>query len=143
AKLTILSPPTFAELQAELTRAADSGQPYDVVHFDGHGVYDRKIGLGGLCFEDPKDADKLEDRAMRLVYAKELAEVMRDHRIPLVFLEACQSAQTEENPSASVAVSLLQQGVTSVVGEPSGSGLDSGFSAIKPASRRFTIYQSK
>jgi CHAT domain len=40
---------------------------------------------------------------------------MRDHRIPLVFLEACQSAQTEENPSASVAASLLNEGVTSVV----------------------------
>jgi CHAT domain-containing protein len=115
AKLTILSPPTFATLQTELKRAADAGQPYDVVHFDGHGVYDRKVGLGGLCFEDPKDADKLEDRAMRLVYAKELAEVMRDHRIPLVFLEACQSAQTEENPSASLAASLLSEGVTSVV----------------------------
>ncbi len=115
AKLTILSPPTFAALQAELTRAADAGQSYDVVHFDGHGVYDRKVGLGALCFEDPKDADKLEDRAMELVYAKKLAEVMRDHRIPLVFLEACQSAQTEENPSASVAASLLNEGVTSVV----------------------------
>src|SRR5262249_27568972 len=100
AKLTILSPPTFAALQTELTRGADAGQPYDVVHFDGHGVYDRKVGLGGLCFEDPKDADKLENRAMKLVYAGELAQVMRDHRIPLVFLEACQSAQTEENPSA-------------------------------------------
>jgi hypothetical protein len=115
AKLTILSPPTFAELQAELTRAADAGRPYDVVHFDGHGVYDRKVGLGGLCFEDPRDADKLEDRTMKLAYAGEMAEVMRDHRIPLVFLEASQSAQTEENPGASVAASLLNEGVTSVV----------------------------
>ena len=115
AKLTVLSPPTFAELQAELTRAADAGQPYDVVHFDGHGVYDRRVGLGGLCFEDPKDAENVENRGMKLIYAGELAQVMRDHRIPLVFLEACQSAQTEENPSASVATSLLEQGVTSVV----------------------------
>src|SRR5262245_49886359 len=115
ANLTILSPPTFGALQSELTRAADAGRPYDVVHFDGHGVYDRKVGLGGLCFEDPKDSDKLEDRVMQLIYAKDLAEVMRDHRIPLVFLEACQSAQTEENPSASVAASLLNEGVTSVV----------------------------
>jgi tetratricopeptide (TPR) repeat protein len=115
AELTILSPPTFAELQAELTRAAEAGQPYDVAHFDGHGMYDCKVGLGGLCFEDPKDADKLEDRAMKLVYAGDLAQVMRDHRIPLVFLEACQSAKTEENPSASVAARLLDHGVTSVV----------------------------
>src|SRR5262245_33934944 len=115
AKLTILSPPTFAALQAELTRAADAGEPYDVVHFDGHGIYDRKVAMGGLYFEDPKDADKQEDRAMKLVYVRDLAGVMRDHRIPLVFLEACQSAQTEENPSASVASSLLNEGVTSVV----------------------------
>jgi len=115
AKLTILRSPTFAALQTELTRAAEAGQSYDVVHFDGHGVYDRQVGLGALCFEDPKDADKLEARAMQLVYAKELAGVMRDHHIPLVFLEACQSAQTEENPSASVAASLLTEGVTSVV----------------------------
>jgi tetratricopeptide (TPR) repeat protein len=115
AKLTVLLPPTFAALQAELMRAVDAGEPYDVVHFDGHGVYDRRVGLGGLCFEDQKDADRLEERAMELVYAGRLAEVMRDHRIPLVFLEACQSAQTEENPSASVAASLLNEGVTSVV----------------------------
>lgn len=94
AKLTILSPPTFAALQAELTRAANASEPYDVVHFDGHGLYDRKVGLGVWCFEDPKDAAKAEDRAMQLVYAKDLAGVMRDHRIHLVFLEACQSAQT-------------------------------------------------
>lgn len=126
AELTILTPPTFAALEAELTRASDAGHPYDVVHFDGHGVYDRKVGLGALCFEDPKDADKLEEREMQLVYGavsdaerakgkSGLAEVMRDHRIPLVFLEACQSALTREDPSASVAVSLLNEGVTSVV----------------------------
>ena len=40
---------------------------------------------------------------------------MRDHRIPLVFLEACQSAQAEDDPTASVAAKLLEEGVTSVV----------------------------
>ncbi len=115
AKLNFLMPPTFAALQAELTRADDAGEAYDVVHFDGHGVYDRRGGLGGLCFEDAKDADKLEARAMELVYAERLAEVMRDHRIPLVFLEACQSAQAETDPTASVAARLLNEGVTSVV----------------------------
>ena len=39
---------------------------------------------------------------------------MREHRILLVFLEACQSAQAESDPTASV-VSLLEEGVTSVV----------------------------
>lgn len=113
-ELTVLAPPTFPALEQALQRAA-AKMPFDVVHFDGHGVYDREHGLGALCFEDPKDAHKLEQRAMQLIHAEKLAGVMRDHRIPLVFLEACQSAQTEEDPTASVAARLLEEGVTSVV----------------------------
>jgi hypothetical protein len=114
AALTVLTPPTFQAMQEELQRAADAGRPYDVVHFDGHGVYDPRQGLGALCFEDAKDADKLTERAAQLVYASDLAAVMRDHRIPLVFLDACQTAQAE-SVEASVATSLLNEGVTSVV----------------------------
>lgn len=54
--LTLLDPPTFAALEAELLRAHDAGQPCHVVHFDGHGVYDRRHGLGALCFEDQRDS---------------------------------------------------------------------------------------
>jgi CHAT domain-containing protein len=86
-----------------------------VVHFDGHGVYDRRHGLGGLCFEDPCDQQRLHERDMTFVDAKETAALVREHRIPLVFLEACQSAQAEVDPTASVAAQLLQEGVTSVV----------------------------
>jgi len=115
ATLTMLNPPTFPALVEELQRASEANQQYDVIHFDGHGIYDRRVGLGGLCFEDPQDSDKPIGRAMQLIHAEKLAEVIRDHRVPLVFLEACQSAKTEENPTASVAARLLQEGVTSVV----------------------------
>jgi hypothetical protein len=115
ATLTVLTPPTLPALEQTLQQAKDAGQPFDVVHFDGHGVYDREHGLGGLCFEDPKDLDKLQGRAMKLVNAEELAGMIRARRIPLIFLEACESARTEENPTASVAAKLLEQGVTSVV----------------------------
>jgi TIR domain-containing protein/CHAT domain-containing protein len=115
ATLTVLVPPTFPALQHALQRAREARQPFDVVHFDGHGVYDREHGLGGLCFEDPKDTQKLEQRAMQFIHAEKLAGVMRDYRIPLVFLEACQSAKTEEDPTASVAAKLLEEGVASVV----------------------------
>ncbi len=104
-ELTLLSPPTFPALVAAL-----SGQQFDVIHFDGHGVYERKVGLGALCFEDPQDSDKHSN-----IDAQRLAEVIRDHRVPLVFLEACQSAQSELDPTTSVAASLLAEGVTSVV----------------------------
>jgi len=115
AELTVLPTPTQAGLEAALLEAAHRGQPFDVVHFDGHGVYDPKLGLGGLCFEHPEDLGKLENRRHELVDAEHLADIFRAHRVPLVFLEACQSAQSELDPSASVAAKLLEQGVASVV----------------------------
>ena len=114
-KLTVLTPPTFPALQEALKRADEAGKPFDVVHFDGHGVFKPKLGLGGLCFEDPKDAAKLQERAMAFVDAAELASVVRGYRIPLVLLNACQSAKIEKDPTASVAAKLLDEGVTSVV----------------------------
>jgi len=47
AEFKLLIPPTFAALEQEL-----KNDRYHVVHFDGHGVYDRKHGLGELCFEN-------------------------------------------------------------------------------------------
>jgi tetratricopeptide (TPR) repeat protein len=114
AYFKLLEPPTFPALEAELIRAAEAGEPYHVVHFDGHGVYDRRHGLGMLCFEDPADLGKLEKRRSQLVGADEIARIVREHRIPLFFLEACQSAKTEADPGTSVAGRLLESGVASV-----------------------------
>ncbi len=113
-KLHVLSPPTLRALGEELERARDAKQPYHVVHFDGHGVYDRTVGLGGLCFEEAEDIGKLEERGHKTVFTNELGPLLRDHRIPLVFLEACQTAQSEK-ASESVASELLKVGVASVV----------------------------
>ena len=107
--LTVLSPPTLPALREELER-----EHYHVVHFDGHGVYNRNIGLGGLCFEHPQDVGKLKERRHETVYTQELGELLHQHRIPLVFLEACQTAMSDE-ASESVASELLQRGVASVV----------------------------
>ena len=101
-------------MRAELDRARQEQRPYHVVHFDGHGVYDRTVGLGGLCFESPDDIGKLEKRSHVTVFTSELGPLLRDHRIPLVFLEACQTAQAEA-ASESVASELLKVGVASVV----------------------------
>ena len=114
-QLTVLSPPTLGAMENELQRARDAGTPYHVLHFDGHGVYDKQQGLGALCFEDPNDAGKLSDRRNALVHADKLGALIKDFRIPLVFLEACQTAQSADDPSASVAAKLLEEGVTSVV----------------------------
>jgi hypothetical protein len=126
AKLTLLDPPTLPALSAELRRAYEANEPYHVVHFDGHGVYDRRHGWGALCFEDPRDTDqafsvddedtgKRRGRRTHSVPAEELAAILRDSDLPLFVLEACQSAQAEDDPTASVAGKLLACGVTSVV----------------------------
>ncbi|PWQ92936.1 TIR domain-containing protein [Leucothrix pacifica] len=114
-QLTVLSPPTLGALEQALHRARDAGQAYDVLHFDGHGIYDREHGLGALCFENPQDSKALEGRRNDLVHADTLAKLLKDFRVPLVFLEVCQTAQAEADPNASVAASLLEEGVTSVV----------------------------
>lgn len=113
-KLRVLNPPTLPALRKELDHARDENKPYHVVHFDGHGVYDRYAGLGGLCFELPEDTGKLERRRHATIYTDKLGPLLRDHRIPLVFLEACQTAQAEK-ASESVASELLKMGVASVV----------------------------
>ncbi len=113
-QLHILSPATLPALRKELDRARQAGTPYHVVHFDGHGVYNRQVGLGGLCFEKPEDEARLERRGHSTVYTDVLGPLLKGHRIPLVFLEACQSALAEA-ATDSVATALLQEGVASVV----------------------------
>ncbi len=113
-KIHILSPPTLPALRAELDRARTENKPYHVVHFDGYGAFDRELGIGGLCFENPEDTGKLENRGHVTVFTNELGPLLRDHRIPLVFLEASQTAQAEK-ASESVASEFLKVGVASVV----------------------------
>ena len=114
-QLDILHPPTFPALKKALKKAYREKNPYDIVHFDGHGVYDRRVGLGALCFEAPQDGEKLGRREMALVHATELAAALQAYGVPLIYLDACQTAQTALDPKASVAAKLLEQGVSSVV----------------------------
>jgi tetratricopeptide (TPR) repeat protein len=87
-----------------------------VVHFDGHGVYDQIVGLGMLCFENPADAKaNLLKRRAELVDAGRLGSLLRERRVPLFVLEACESARTDQEVTASVAARLLRAGVGSVL----------------------------
>lgn len=113
-KIQVLSPPTLLALREELDRARAARKLYHVIHFDGHGVYDRSVGLGGLCFENPQDIGTLDRRRHVIVTTEELGPLLRDHRIPLFFLEACQTAKAEK-ASESVASELLKVAVASVV----------------------------
>ncbi len=106
-EVEFLRPPTLTALDERLR---DPGQPpVHIVHFDGHGVYDPGIGLGFLLFEDDKHNEHRVD-------AEQLGTLLNESGIPLMVLNACQSAQPDDrNPFASVAARLIESGVGGVV----------------------------
>lgn len=115
-KLDILPDGTFEAMQKALTDAEEAKDPYQVVHFDGHGVYDKVRGLGLLCFENAEDTRTgIEKRRADPVEASKIGGLLRDRRVPLFVLEACQTATAEKQSETSVAAELLRQGVVSVV----------------------------
>ena len=97
--------------------------PVHVVHFDGHGVYDRRKGLGYLSFEDAQGCTDFVD-------AEKLGALLARSGIPLMVLDACQSAHADaDNPFTSVAPRLIQAGIGSVVAMQ--------YSVLVPTSKRF------
>jgi hypothetical protein len=113
----MLRPPTFDRLRDHLR--ARSGY-YHIVHFDGHGGYGPgaspdgyrlKGAQGRLLFET-------ETGPPEPVSADQLSALLREYRIPIMVLNACQSAMidaTATDAFASVAAALQRAGVRSVV----------------------------
>lgn len=148
-EITALRPPTFEQLQQELTDAKAAGQPYHIVHFDGHGMYEdlkdtgladwlqaiSALTLGGkksgkhgyLLFELPGSKQK-----MRPVSGDELGKLLHDTGVPVLALNACQTAmheagaEPEPKPTAdvhdevraigSLAQAVIDQGIPAVLG---------------------------
>jgi tetratricopeptide (TPR) repeat protein len=119
ATVHLLRPPTFDNLREHL---AAHPHTYHVLHFDGHGSYQEAAGIaldaevsrrcrGELVFED-----KYGNPAP--VTGHDVGDLLRDHSVPVVVLNACQSAMIDQNapdPFASVAGAMLRSGVRSVV----------------------------
>ncbi len=102
-----LHPPTLLALTQRLH--ARRKPAVHVVHFDGHGVYRAVEGLGYLAFEDP-------DGKLDPVDAERLGMLLANAKIPLMVLDACQSAHADTaDPFTSLAPRLVQAGVGSVV----------------------------
>lgn len=141
-----LRPPTFERLQRELGDAKAAGRPYHAVHFDGHGIYadlsktkladwlgalssltlgGRKTGKHGyLLFEHPSD------EKMRPVDGQTLGQLLHDNGVPVLVLNACQSAMHEAaavpqttsdfhdevRAIGSLAQEVVDQGIPAVLG---------------------------
>lgn len=96
---------TKAALQSALRR-----QAYHMLHFIGHGDFDEAAECGTLFLStDQGSSDPLP--------AADLGLLLHNERtLRLVFLNACESAQTgATNPFGGVAQTLVQQGVPAVV----------------------------
>jgi tetratricopeptide (TPR) repeat protein len=105
-------PPTLPRMEEMLAEAARLGEPYHVVHFDGHGTFLPEIGLGALCFEKPGDPAAGTD----YVRADRLGDVLAAHSLPVVLLEACRTSQISRvSAFRSVAPRLIEAGVGSVL----------------------------
>jgi len=119
--LVVLRPPTLDALAQTLAEAEAAGEPFQVVHFDGHGVLDgRAAGAGAPgMFQDAAPEGALVFQAAGggrdLVPASRVAQVLEAARVPVVVLNACQSGAVGKQLEAAVATRLLQGGAASVV----------------------------
>lgn len=97
---------------AGTVREALSEDTYNVLHFMGHGTFDRASGEGMLAFE-------AEDGSADLVSGKAFATKLRDLRsLGVVVLNACNTARAGHqggSPFRGVATALVLGGVPAVV----------------------------
>ncbi|MGW5742049.1 tetratricopeptide repeat protein [Amycolatopsis sp. NPDC003861] len=121
--LVVLRPPTLDALINTLQAARAEGNPFQIVHFDGHGVlagaragagagtplsYGQPAGEGMLVFEKPGGgADQ--------VSAERIGQVLGKAQVPVVVLNACQSGAVGKQLEATVATRLLAGGASAVV----------------------------
>jgi tetratricopeptide (TPR) repeat protein len=108
-QLEFCDPPTLPRLEQMISQARKDKRPYHIVHFDGHGTYLPKSGIGALVFED-------DEAKTDLVTGARFGEIMARLEVPLVLLEACRGADLSDRPVfGSLAPALLDSGVGSVV----------------------------
>jgi tetratricopeptide (TPR) repeat protein len=103
--LEVLRPSTLEALGARLREAREAGTPFQIAHFDGHGV---AAGEGALVFEKSGGGPDY-------VTAGRLAEVLAAANVPVAVLNACQSGAIGKRLEATVATGLLSGGVCAVV----------------------------
>jgi tetratricopeptide (TPR) repeat protein len=100
-QLDVLRPPTFGRLKEVLSEARKAGQPYSVVHFDGHGFYDDPLTLdsglppkkkrGHLVFENAS----LTGSNKEYIDGQRLGPALAEAEVSLLVMNACRSAHAE------------------------------------------------
>ena len=123
--LTVLRPPTFDALKAAVLSAEAAGEPFHIVHFDGHGLMSGRATAGPLIDVRPAMMTSPVGEGLLTfekhgggphnVTASAVASVLAAGRVPVVVLNACQSGAIGKDLEASVATALLKAGCSAVV----------------------------
>jgi len=135
--LDVLRPPTFEQLGKVLRQAHEDGQPYHVVHFDGHGAYGeiphlRRGQHGYLWFENSRLPSKGE-----FVDGTSLGRLLVQTDVPILVLNACRSAHAEpaSQPDTSTAESYSE---VRAFGSLAQEVMDSGVAGV--LAMRYNVY---
>ena len=123
-EFTVLRPPTFNALADTVLQAVEAGEPFHVVHFDGHGdMPDRAAGYG-TGRGQPAMTSGLGEGVLSFelpgwgshpVRASKVAAALVRGKVPVVVLNACHSGAMGKELEASVATALLNAGCAAVV----------------------------
>jgi tetratricopeptide (TPR) repeat protein len=125
-QVDVLRPPTYEALEHTLHEAAEQNDPYDLVHFDGHGFYQspsitdsgEEYGGGYLVFEH--DSSEHGDP----ISGEAFGSLANECGVRTVVLNACRSAyqgsadddtNNLDRPTSSFAHAVLAAGVPTVV----------------------------
>ena len=111
--LDVLRPPTFGQLTSVLLEAEALGEPYHVLHFDGHAIL-ADIERDGIPPELPQGAGRLpltrtlagphgyvvfdyptREQTVQLVDGASMGELLAESRVSLLVLNACQPSRTK------------------------------------------------
>lgn len=108
-EIDVVAEATPERLHEQVFASWIEGRPYDVVHFIGHGDFDRHAAQGRLLFVS-------SDGGAQLVGVQTLREILCGRGIQLVFLNACETAEDANRQlNRGVAQALVQGGLPVVV----------------------------
>ncbi len=128
-ELDVLRPPTLEAMHKALNAGIAVGEPYHIVHFDGHGTFGNGsdgVTTGSSHFDTATAARgylafEKDSGGEHLVSADEFALPVGQAKVPLVVLNACRSGMLGEGKlgeaavEAAVATRLLEANAASVV----------------------------
>lgn len=115
--LEIVRPGTLKSLEEHLARSEElHGRGYfHIVHFDMHGKVGEIKGKGReseaayLRFCDP------ESDGTKAIRAQDVGEILRRHYVPMVILNACESARANSGDDMNIAKILSREGVQNIL----------------------------